>query len=171
MASPQITVTINQGHLDRRLGRLAEAASPQQVLPVIGRKMTTLIQLGFRGSVSPWGQPWQPLNPRATRRGQPLRDTGQLLRSIGWQISGDKVAIGTNVQHARVHQFGATITPVNAKLLRWIGAGGTPIFAKRVVIPARPFMPMTASGVSFPAPWRQQTLEAIRQAILRRGGT
>ena len=27
MASPQITVTINQGHLDRRLGRLAEATN------------------------------------------------------------------------------------------------------------------------------------------------
>jgi len=39
----------------------------------------------------------------------------------------------------QVLEFGAVIKPVNAKALRWIGPDGNPIFAKRVLIKARPF--------------------------------
>lgn len=39
----------------------------------------------------------------------------------------------------QVLEFGATIKPVNKKALRFIGRDGEPVFAKKVLIRARPF--------------------------------
>lgn len=169
MARPPVSISVEQARLLERLHDLQNRANNPQVLPVIGRKVTTLIQLGFRNSASPWGHPWQPLNGQTTRRGKPLQDSGRLRNSISWQVHGDTVAIGTNVDHARVHQFGAVIKPVTARMLRWVGPRG-PIYAKEVIIPARPFMPITDTGVSLPPAWHAQIVEAIRQHLIRRGG-
>lgn len=47
---------------------------------------------------------WAPLK---RRDGQPLRDTGRLMNSIGKQVDGNTVYVGTNVVYAAVHHFGA----------------------------------------------------------------
>lgn len=49
------------------------------------------------------------------------------------------VAVGTNLVYAPVHEFGAVITPKTATRLHFV-VDGEDVFAKRVVIPARPYM-------------------------------
>ena len=77
-----------------------------------------------------------------------LNDTGMLRNSLGVAKSagaigatdGDDVTLGTNVPYAAIHNYGGTIVPKNGKVLAFPGLGGVTIFAKKVVIPARPFM-------------------------------
>lgn len=70
---------------------------------------------GFRSGVSPYGRPWPALT---SRMGQPLRKTGRLQNSFTYAIRGDtSFSIGTNVQYAGTHQWGATIVPRRARRL------------------------------------------------------
>lgn len=138
-------------------------------LEVVGRKLKTKVQLGFRSAQSPWGQKWAPLKLRS---GQPLRDTGanlygRLTYQIGQDEGGFHVDVGTNFKYAPVHQFGAVIKPVKAKMLRFMGPNG-PIFAKQVVIPARPFLPITADGMlDLPEAWATDVLKALQAHYAR----
>ncbi len=59
----------------------------------IGSSLVDEIKLGFAEGRSPYGAPWKPLSPATQaankgRRlgGQPLRDTGKLMGSIGRRI-------------------------------------------------------------------------------------
>lgn len=101
---------------------------------------------------------------RAGTPGQPLRDTGRLNRSIVSQSDADGVTVGTNVKYARVHQFGATIKPRKKPFLVFPGPSGQMIFAKRVTIPARPFMPLRkgAEVVALPPPWSVLVVGALK---------
>lgn len=76
-----------------------------------------------------------------------LYKTGKLYNSIrvyNVQVGRGKnsVSVGpVGVIYARVHEFGATIKPKNAKMLSWIDEmTGERIFAHQVVIPARPYI-------------------------------
>ena len=56
--------------------------------------------------------------------------------------SSDKIAevdVGPTVIYGRIHELGGVILPVHAKLLSWVD-NGKRIFAKRVQIPARPYL-------------------------------
>jgi phage gpG-like protein len=115
------------------------------------------VQLGFKSGVSPYGASWAPLR---LRQGQPLRDTGRLLSSIKPAADPAGVTVGTNVSYAAVHQFGATIRPKKAGgRLVFSGPGGM-IFARQVKIPARPFMPLDASGRTVLPPGYQRVILA-----------
>lgn len=96
--------------------------------------------------------------------GQPLRDTGRLNRSITSNASNSGVIVGTNVIYAPTHQFGATIVPKNGKRLVFPGATGNLIFAKKVVVPARPFLPLKRGVVQavLPPTWSQAVVNAIK---------
>lgn len=136
-------------------------------MAVIGRKVKTKIDLGFRASVTPWGAPWAPLKIRS---GQPLRDTGRLQRSITYRTGkqGDEayVDVGTNVAFAQVHQYGATIEPKTAKLLSFMTPLGR-AFAKKVVIPSRPFMPIKGDALALPPAWAADIVDAVRNHLQR----
>jgi phage gpG-like protein len=83
-----------------------------------------------------------------------LERTGALFNSIdrGIVIQGSAVTAASTLPYAAIHQYGGTVNipeirprSVNGTL-RWFGAGGEPIFAKRVrahrvTIPARPYLP------------------------------
>lgn len=128
----------------------------------IGAVVQTLIRLGFRTSTSPYGARWKPLR---FRRGQPLVDKGRLRSSITYRADETGVTIGTNLIQAKVHQFGATIEPRNAAFLHW-QANGQKFWAKRVTIPARPFLPILPSGQpSLPASWNAAIVARLRTAI------
>lgn len=145
---------------------LAASGNVKPAMQVVGRKIKTKVQLGFRTGTDPWGKPWAALSP-LSRHGQPLRNTGRLLQSITAQVAGDGVEIGTNLQadgvkFPAVHQFGAVITPKVAKYLRWMSPVG-PIRAKKVTIPARPFLPLDAGGATdLPAQWAEDVLLSLR---------
>ena len=91
---------------------------------------------------SPDGEPWQP-----NLAGTPiLVATGQhLLYSCAWTASASEAEWGATWEHAHVHQNGATIVPKNADRLAF-SFGGKSVFAKKVTIPARPFVGLSAEN-------------------------
>lgn len=161
MAGVKIEVLTAQ--VQQRLQQITDGGgSAKGALSAFGRVVLNRIRLGFRAGRSPYGQAWAPLKLRA---GQPLRDTGALQRSITMSATGNEVVIGTNRVGARVHQFGATIVPVRAKVLAFPGPGGM-IFAKRVVVPARPFMPINPAGdMALPPSWAEAGLKAMAKEL------
>lgn len=170
MTTDRIDVDVQSGAVEQMLDGISTAArSPKPLLQSIGRSVTTRIRLGFKASKSPHGETWRPLK---MRDGQPLRDTRRLQSSIGANVNGDGVDIGTNVLYARTHHFGAVIVP---KAARWnerarkflaFQVGGRTIFARSVTIPARPFMPVNASGqLDLPAAWQTGILSIIKRHV------
>lgn len=159
----KIKIKLSDAKASLKLAKLQEAVSqnPQPLFATIGRVLVNRIRLCFKMGIDPWANPWAALK---LRKGQPLRDTGRLNRSITSRADADGVTIGTNVMYARTHQFGATIEPKKAKRLVFPGPGGKLIFAKKVVVPARPFLPLKkASGtVALPPDWSAQCVRAIR---------
>lgn len=168
--SKTISYELLDEQMKKKLGDLIDAG--QSITPAmqnVGRKLKTKVQLGFKSGASPWGAKWAPLSALTRHGGQPLRNTGHLMNSITAQVKNNSVEIGTNLQaeggvkFPAVHQFGAVIKPVNAKRLRWMHPGGFPVFAKKVVIPARPFLPLTASGATdLPEKWAADVLSSLR---------
>ena len=55
--------------------------------------------------------------PATHRGGQIGRNRGRLLKSMGWEMRGKELRVGTNVRYAKQFHFGGTIKPVKAKAL------------------------------------------------------
>ena len=93
---------------------------------------------------APDGSAWPP-----NAEGTPiLHRTGQhLLNSISWIPGDDSVEWGAGWEFAHIHQHGATITPKTAGRLAF-SVGGRQVFAKRVRIPARPFLGISADNAT-----------------------
>jgi phage gpG-like protein len=104
----------------------------------------------------------------------PARKTGTLARSVRAEPAVSdgpgraKSSTAPHTVYARIQQLGGVIKPVRAKALHW---GGTPfgplrkgqkrdpgVFAKRVKLPARPYMVMTPAT-------RQKIHDAAKRAI------
>lgn len=144
------------------------------MLEGIGVALVNHVKIGFRRGQEPGGASWARLKYRS---GRPLLDTRQLANSFTSKVSGDEVKIGTNVCYAPVHQYGATIkAPVAAGKSSLCGyvtkgspylrfrVGGTvskPEYAhaKRVDIPARPFVP--ENGLS--SEWAEDVVDNIER--------
>jgi phage gpG-like protein len=143
----------------------AAAANMEPVFAVIGSRIATKIRLCFKLGVDPWGTPWAPLK---LRQGQPLRDRNRTgLQRIVTNPDATGVTVGTAAQGkiAGTHQFGATIVPKNpGGRLVFPGPGGRLIFAKKVVIPARPFLPLKkgAQVVTLPPAWSADVVSALK---------
>lgn len=91
---------------------------------------------------SPDGAAWAP-NREGTSI---LMRTGEhLLASIGWSSSGAEAEWGAAWEHAHVHQDGAIITPKAANQLTFM-LGGKLVHAKKVTIPARPVVGLSAEN-------------------------
>lgn len=91
---------------------------------------------------SPAGAAW-----KKTRdgRGALFRSGSHLNDSIDHKSSGTQASWGSGWIGAGVHQFGAVIKPVKAKVLRF-AVGGETVFARRVTIPARPYIGLSAAN-------------------------
>ncbi|GEM_PF-3134629 len=167
--------------VEARLRQLSsDSPEVRRAVDAFARVLRTRIQMGFRTGRSPSGAAWKPLNP-FFRVGQPLRDTGRLYGSIQARRVGDAVLVGTNLRtpdghHSlgAIHQFGATVEPMEGPGQTYRGrllgpirtASKGTVFLKRAVIPARPFMPMDATGrVNLPPSWAQSALQAMAKAL------
>lgn len=161
---PRIHIDISKAGAE--LG--AQLPDAKKLLEPAARKLVALIKLGFKTSTGPNGEKWAPLK---FRDGQPLRDTGLLQNSFFTFFGPDYVDIGTNRVGARVHQFGAVIRPVKAKMLRFFAKGSSiPIFRKSVKIPARPFFPLDRGGnLMLPAAWEKSFLASVRARLEGKG--
>ena len=72
-------------------------------------------------------------------RGALFIDGSHLYRSVQYDADATEATWGTGWIGARVHQYGATIVPKNAKALHFV-AGGHDVFTRKATIPARPFV-------------------------------
>jgi phage virion morphogenesis protein len=83
-----------------------------------------------------------------------LVDTGQhLLASIAWASSAADAEWGSAWEWAHVHQDGMTIVPKNGKALVFT-LGGKTVTAKKVTIPARPFIGLSEDN-------RQEIIDVV----------
>lgn len=168
---PDLVVTKDElgpmlASLRRRVGNMTP------VMHILGNLIANQVKTGFRTGRDPYGKAWRPLR---LRRGQPLRDTGRLMRSITYNVpSPTTVEIGTNVCYAVVHQTGAKVTAhgiagkrslcgyitTGAPMLAF-KVGGRSFFAKSVTIPARKILP----DGELPVAWRKSIVEAFNDYL------
>lgn len=120
------TLTLDQfaGEMDG-IGRDLSGVSFQRPLKVCRQLIVSDVKQNFAGAHTPDGQPWRPLGrPRIRGGDKPLRDRGLLMASITGRGTGHietltdrALEVGTNLEHARIHQEGGTIRPTHAKAL------------------------------------------------------
>jgi phage gpG-like protein len=91
---------------------------------------------------SPEGVAWK----KTTDGRGALFVTGRFAHDyIQSEVSGDAAIWGSGWIAARIHQFGGVIKPVNAKVLAF-NIGAKKVFAKKVTIPARPYIGVSAEN-------------------------
>lgn len=90
---------------------------------------------------APDGSPWKP-NAAGTSI---LFASGALDDSIHHVVGGSSVEVGSGMVYAGIHQHGGTIKPVNANKLAF-HVGGNFVMTDEVVIPARPYVGVSADN-------------------------
>jgi len=114
---------------------------------------------------APSGAAW----PKTTDGRAALFVTGTLAKSIDHTVSGDAaiwgVHAGGKTAGARIHQFGGVIKPVNGKALHF-KLGGKDVFAKKVTIPARPYVGISKENAR---DLEHMALESLAGALARLG--
>jgi len=138
--STAIQFKITRDTLSPALLKAAKAvANRRPILEAMGLAVAGMSARAFNdASLRP--SPWAPKSGGGMAT---LKRSGTLWRSV--RISGitnSSVTIGSDRKYAAIHQFGGTILPKSGGRLVF-NIGGVTIFAKRVQIPARPFMPFT----------------------------
>ena len=143
------------------------------VMGAVADGLLAEIDLAFDAQEDPYGEAWKPLAPitKELRRGdgnraQILQDTGILKSSLFHRVEPGHFFIGTNLEYAATHQYGATIKPKNApRLFLGVlqrGAKRIPITANQVTIPARPFLPEQGR---IPESWERSIFETLTAMI------
>ncbi|WP_278347743.1 phage virion morphogenesis protein [Helicobacter pullorum] len=125
--------TISLKEFQKRLDNLAkDFNNPKEILNEIGILTKNKSEESFEKQSSPFGERWK-VNVPATliqKRGNKILTQSGLLRtSLTYKLGNQSVTIGTNKEYAPIHQFG--------------GKAGR---GKRVIIPARPFLPINDKG-------------------------
>lgn len=108
----------------------------------IGAALENLVRDRFDAGRSPDGRPWPPSRRARAQGSTTLVDSGRLRNSIVATASMDRVAVGTDVIYAAIHQKGGSIVPRRAQTLVFTTFDGRTVAADRVDIPARPFLGM-----------------------------
>lgn len=136
-------------------------AAVQVALKSVGETLLNSTRERMNRQVAPDGAPWAPLNKayagtladrdkngriitKGVKKGlKILQESGQLFGTLRWQVSGEQLQLGTNKIYGAIHQFGGTIRPRSAdNLVFWLG--GQLVYAKKVTIPARPFLGLSS---------------------------
>jgi phage virion morphogenesis protein len=133
------------------LGRLAgqDGGLVSVGLKALGQAMLKSTRARFDAQRAPDGTAWVALNAeyakgkRGTKILQGSGMAGGLLGSITAQIYGNTLLIGTNKIYGRAHQFGVTIVPRNYPTLVF-RMNGRLFWARKVTIPARPYLGLSA---------------------------
>jgi len=164
----------------QRLEHLKSPQAKQELVVLMAETAMAQVNYGFRTSTSPDGFTWPALKSRPG--GKPLQDTRRNLQaSISPRFGSGRFRLVTPFIGAKVHQYGATIVPVRAKALRFGVRGAAPargrrgptsiVFAQKVVIPQRQYLPI---GPNLPDRWReafQETHRRFMSRLLKGGGT
>ncbi len=142
MSGATLTLKYEDAELQRMASRLERAlrrADYKPLLRDIGGSLRESTTLRFQQSKAPDGSTWPKSQRVLLFGGQTLILTGRLRDSIADAaplLDATSVEVGTNVEYADPHQFGATIRPRTGRALNIPGIGPR----ASVTIPARPFL-------------------------------
>ncbi len=120
MSGAAVTTDIDASEARAALARLNDSQI-RGILAAIGAviKSQTVHRIDSEKR-APDGGCWAPwsLDYARSRSGghSLLENEGHLRDSIGWQLRGDEVAVGTNLVYGAVHQFGGDGTPARPYL-------------------------------------------------------
>lgn len=153
-----LTLKITDRGFDEALSRVdgIDQLDEHELLDGIGR----FLQEDTRERIevtktAPDGSTW-PANRAGTST---LYDTGNLAASIDYQISGHSVYLGSALIYAAIHQMGGTILPKKGKFLVFM-VGNALVFTTKVVIPARPYLGLSAAN-------QNDIIEAVEDQLRR----
>lgn len=113
----------------------------------IGEHLQGSVEERFRTQTDPEGNPWEPLSPFTLankRNNQILTESGGLRGSIHYQSGSDTLEQGTNKIYGAIHQLGGTIRAKRAPALAIGRPDGEFALVKKVEIPARPYLGLSA---------------------------
>lgn len=152
MAGSGVKLTVRDTEANRALDGLRGAGPELQkaCLKNIGEALLKSHYKRFAAEKAPDGTPWKPLNPeyekgkRGTKIMQESGMQGGLLGSLHYQVSGGQLEFGTNKIYARAQHYGATIVPKSGDFLVF-RINGRLVHARKVVLPARPIIGISAS--------------------------
>jgi phage virion morphogenesis protein len=120
-------ITIRVDGMDQVLSFVEKLSSLQldPMLTLIGNTVRnqTVRRIQYE-KTDPLGGGWAPLAPSTVKgkgNGNILVDTGTLSGSIGFQVSGNSVSVGTNVFYGKYHQGGTSKMPMR----RFLGLSPT----------------------------------------------
>ena len=141
-------VSLNWGGFDKALINAAKKLSNKKLLmESIGETLVSGTMKRFVQEKDPEGKSWKKSARAQEEAGQTLSDTGMLRKSVNYAATEDKVTVGTNLKYARIHQLGGTIKPKKGKSLKFKGRDGKDVFVKKVDIPARPYIGVSAEDL------------------------
>lgn len=112
------SVTITDGDMLDQLGRLVDRMeNPTGFYKNVGEHLLNSIRDNFEREAAPDGTPWQRLKDRTIREREKrrltpiriLRARGRLAGSFSTSATATDVRVGTPVEYAAAHQFGAEI--------------------------------------------------------------
>lgn len=122
-----VTETIDVKQLGPYLNGILDTMGlkdPKKTLAACAVAVKNELKKMLQAGTSPDGAPYKPLaHPRPNGKSQPLWDTGALVRSLGAGVNHvekiDKASleVGTNMEYAATHQYGAVIRPKKGKFL------------------------------------------------------
>lgn len=144
---PPVQIRVNNlPGLKRLFAKVREfGADPDELLDIWGGVLESSTRRRFDTGTGPGGIPW-PVSRRVLEQGgKTLVDRGNLEGSLRYETRPGALevgfdGVGASSKHAKTHQFGAIIKPVNASSLRFRLADGSFRFAQEVTIPARPML-------------------------------
>jgi phage virion morphogenesis protein len=106
-------------HLNKLLTQVADV-SP--ALREIGEHLLESTQDRMSQEISPDGQPWEPLQPdtlanksKTSQSNKILRGYGTLADTLNYQLNGDQLMFGSNMEYAATHQFGRDSANIPAR--------------------------------------------------------
>jgi phage virion morphogenesis protein len=141
MSGVKFLVNVDDRRVNAALDRLISVGqSPREVMRDIATYGENSTRDRFATGIGPDGNPWKPSHRVQERGGKTLIDHNNLVNSITNDSGDDYAAWGTNVIYALMHQEGGVIQPKSAKNLFFKLPDGTGRFAKKVTIPARPYL-------------------------------
>lgn len=128
--------------------RMAERGDDlRPIYDEIGNAAVASQQRRFELGIEPDGTPWMPSWRAGHVGGKTLINTGSLLGRLTHQSDDAGVEWGFQDRRAPTLHFGAVIYPREKPYLAFQGVQGEWIFAKNVVIPARPMVGVDAADI------------------------
>ncbi|WP_334087130.1 phage virion morphogenesis protein [Helicobacter typhlonius] len=117
----------------------------------IANTLALFTSQSFEKETSPFGEKWKPLSSATLKKSKGLKkklvDKAKLVNSIHTSHTTKSASIGTSVVYARIHQYG--------------GKAGR---NHKVIIPARPFIPISKED-KIPKALQEEIQEVVLEHI------